>query len=131
MTSDSGSGIVALPSNHSVDLTVEKLRAILDTKGVKVFALVDHSAEAEKIGMSMPPTRLLIFGHPKAGTPLMLAAPSIAIDLPLKILVSEDSGGEVWISYNSPSYLQSRHNFPEELMQNIVLVETLARAAAE
>ncbi len=86
----SGNGIVDIPSNHSVDETVEKLRGILAAKGVTLFALVDHSGEAEKAGMKMPPTKLLIFGSPKAGTPVMLAAPSIAIDLPLKILVWED-----------------------------------------
>jgi uncharacterized protein (DUF302 family) len=94
-------GIVDLPSNHTVDQTVERLKRILQAKGVEVFALVDHSGEAEKAGMKMPNTKLLIFGNPKAGTPVMLAAPSIAIDLPLKILVWEDSGGKVWISYNS------------------------------
>ena len=104
---------------------------MLLVKGVKLFALVDHSGEAEKAGMSMPPTKLLIFGNPKAGTPLMVAAPSIAIDLPLKILVSEDSQGRIWISYNSPSYLQARHSLPRELVQNIAVVEALAKSAAE
>jgi uncharacterized protein (DUF302 family) len=124
-------GIVDIPSNHSVDQTVESLKGILKAKGVTVFALVDHSGEAEKAGMKMPNTKLLIFGSPKAGTPLMLAAPSIAIDLPLKMLVWEDSGGKVWISYNSPAYLQKRHNVPQDLMQNIAIVETLAAKAAE
>ena len=96
-----------------------------------LFALVDHSGEAEKMGMKMPATKLLIFGSPKAGTPVMLAAPSIAIDLPLKVLVWEDSAGNVWISYNSPAYLQKRHSVPDELMQNIALVETLAANAGE
>src|SRR5271169_6246522 len=93
-------GIARIPSNHSVEQTVEKLKTILQAKGVTLFALVDHSGEAEKVGMTMLPTKLFIFGSPKAGTPLMLAAPSIAIDLPLKILVAEDSQGKVWISYN-------------------------------
>ena len=92
-----------------MDETVAKLEGILQAKGVALFALVDHSGEAEKVGMKMRPTKLLIFGSPKAGTPLMLAAPSIAIDLPLKIFVSEDAQGKVWISYNSPAYLQERH----------------------
>ena len=100
-------------------------------KGVKLFALVDHSGEAEQVGMSMRPTKLLIFGNPKAGTPLMIAAPSTAIDLPLKILVWEDSGARVWISYNTPEYLRARHKLPPELLQNIAVVETLAAAAAE
>lgn len=119
-------GIISRPSAHSVDGTVEKLEGILQAKGVKLFALVDHSGEAEKAGMKMPPTKLLIFGSPKAGTPLMLAAPSIAIDLPLKILVWEDSQGKVWISYNSPAYLQQRHGLPADLIQNITVVESLA-----
>ena len=130
MTS-AGNGIVTLASNHSVDQTVEKLTGILQAKGVALFALVDHSGEAEKVGLKMRPTKLLIFGNPKAGTPLMLAAPSIAIDLPLKILVSEDSERKVWISYNSPAYLQERHAFPRELLQNIAVVETLAAKGSE
>ena len=79
----------------------------------------------------MPPTKLLIFGNPKVGTPLMLASPSVALDLPLKILIAEDSAGKVWISYNSPAYLQARHNLPPELMPNIAVIDTLAAKAAE
>jgi uncharacterized protein (DUF302 family) len=131
MTLSKGMGIIDVPSNHAVDETVEKLNGILNAKGVTLFALVDHSCEAEKVGMKMRPTKLLIFGSPKAGTPVMLAAPSIAIDLPLKVLVWEDSSGKVWVSYNSPDYLQERHDVPDELMQNISLVETLAAKAAE
>jgi uncharacterized protein (DUF302 family) len=127
----SDTGIVDVPSNHSVDKTVEKLKGILNAKGVALFALVDHSGEAEKVGMKMPPTKLLIFGNPKAGTPVMLAVPSIAIDLPLKVLVWEDSSGNVWVSYNSPAYLQKRHDIPDELLQNIAIVETLAAKAGE
>lgn len=125
------SGIVDTPSHHSVDQTVEKLQGILNAKGVTLFALVDHSGEAEKAGMKMRPTKLLIFGSPKAGTPLMLAAPSIAIDLPLKLLVWEDAQGKVWVSYNRPAYLQARHGVPPELLQNIAVVETLAAKAGE
>jgi uncharacterized protein (DUF302 family)/uncharacterized membrane protein YidH (DUF202 family) len=126
-----GKGIIDKPSNHSVDETVEKLKNILQSKGVTLFALVDHSGEAEKVGMKMPPTKLLIFGSPKAGTPLMVAAPSIAIDLPLKILVWEDAQGKVWVSYNSSDYLKERHGLPLELLQNIAVVETLAGKAGE
>ena len=96
-----------------------KLQAILQAKGIAVFALIDHSGEAEKVGMKMRPTKLLIFGNPKGGTPLMLAAPSIAIDLPLKILIWEDDQGKVWVSYNSPEYLAERHGLPQHLAQNI------------
>jgi uncharacterized protein (DUF302 family) len=124
-------GIVKIPSHHSVDETVDKLKAILQSKGVTLFALVDHSGEAEKVGMKMPPTKLLIFGNPKGGTPLMLASPSVAIDLPLKILVAEDSQGKVWISYNSAEYLKERHGLPPNLLSNIAVVETLATAAGE
>jgi uncharacterized protein (DUF302 family) len=130
-TSLSGKGIVDRPSSHPVDQTVENLTRILQAKGVTLFALVDHSGEAEKVGMKMPPTKLLIFGSPKAGTPLMLAAPSIAIDLPLKILVWEDPQGKAWVSYNSPDYLKARHGLPQELLQNIAVVETLAGKASE
>jgi len=131
MALNSDTGIVDVPSNHSVDQTVERFKGILNAKGVTLFALVDHSGEAEKVGMKMPPTKLLIFGSPKGGTPVMLAAPSIAIDLPLKVLVWEDSSGKVWASYNSPAYLQQRHDVPDELMQNLALVDTLAAKASE
>lgn len=131
MVSTEDIGIATRPSSHPVDETVEKLKGILQAKGVTLFALVDHSGEAAKAGMKMPPTKLLIFGNPKAGTPLMLAAPSIAIDLPLKILVWEDVLGKVWISYNTPEYLQKRHGVPQELMQNIAVVEKLAKTTAE
>ena len=114
-----------------MDETVEKLKTILKSKGVTLFALVDHSGEAEKVGLKMPPTKLLIFGNPKGGTPLMLAAPSAAIDLPLKILVAEDSQGKVWISYNSPEYLKERHGLPDNLVANIAVVQALAAAAGE
>jgi uncharacterized protein (DUF302 family)/uncharacterized membrane protein YidH (DUF202 family) len=124
-------GIVTIPSHHTVDQTVEKLEAILQAKGVKLFALVDHSGEAEEAGLQMRPTKLLIFGSPKAGTPLMIATPSIAIDLPLKVLVWEDADGKVWISYNSSQYLQARHHLPQELLQNIAVVEALTSKAAE
>jgi len=119
-------GIINRQSSHSVDETVARLQTILQSKGITLFALVDHSGEAAKIGMTMPPTKLLIFGNPKAGTPLMLAAPSSAIDLPLKILVSQDPQNRVWISYNSPEYLRQRHGLPENLLQNIAVVEKLA-----
>ena len=131
MATQAGNGIIDKASNHSVDEAVEKLKGILQAKGVTVFALVDHSGEAAKVGMKMPPTKLLIFGNPKAGTPLMVAAPSSAIDLPLKILIWEDARGKVWVSYNSPAYLQERHGFPPELLPNIAVVEALATKVAE
>jgi uncharacterized protein (DUF302 family) len=123
-------GVVSLAAAHSVDETVEKLKGILAAKGVTLFTITDHSGEAVKAGLEMPNTKLLIFGSPKAGTPVMLAAPSIAIDLPLKILVAEDDAGKVWISYNSTQYLADRHGVPAELMKNLAVIEGLARAAA-
>ena len=131
MTSNTDSGIVNVPGHHSVDQTVERLKQILQAKGVALFATVDHSGEAEKVGLKMRPTKLLIFGSPKAGTPVMLAAPSIAIDLPLKILVWQDPAGKVWISYNSVEYLRERHNVPANLLQNLSAVEAIAAKAAE
>ena len=126
-----GDGLIDISSNHSVDETVEKLKGVLQAKGVTLFALVDHSGEAAKVGMKLRPTKLLIFENPKGGTPVMLAAPTIAIDLPLKILIWEDAQGKVWVTYNSPAYLQKRHHLPPELLQNIIVVEALAKAAAE
>jgi uncharacterized protein (DUF302 family) len=131
MVTAGNQGIVDRPSNHSVDHTVDRVKSILQSKGVTLFALIDHSGEAEKVGLKMPPTKLLIFGNPEAGTPLMLAAPRSAIDLPLKILVWEDAQAKVWVTYNSPVYLQERHSLRQELLQNIALVETLASKAAE
>jgi len=125
------SGITSIRGKHSVDETIGKLKAMLESKGVKIFAIVDHSGEAASVGMQMPPTRLIIFGNPKAGTPVMQAAPGAAIDLPLKILVAEDANGNTWISWNSLDYLQARHNIPAELMQNLAVVEALAANAAE
>jgi len=124
-------GIVCKKSKHSVDETVERLKSILQAKGVTLFALVDHSGEAQKVGLTMPPTKLLIFGNPKGGTPLMLASPSIALDLPLKILVAQDKDGAVNVSYNAPEYLQQRHDLPPDLLPNIAVVEALAAKAAE
>jgi uncharacterized protein (DUF302 family) len=118
-------------SQHTVGDTVARLESILVEKNVKLFTIVDHSGEAEKAGLKMPNTKLLIFGNPKAGTPLMLASPSIALDLPLKILVAEDTTGQVWISYNSPVYLQQRHNLPADLLPNIAVIEALASKAGQ
>jgi uncharacterized protein (DUF302 family) len=124
-------GIVDQPSNHSVDETIERLKGILHSKGITLFAVIDHSGEAAEAGMTMHPTKLLIFGNPKAGTPLMLAAPSSAIDLPLKILVWEDAQSKVWISYNNPDYILKRHGLPQALMSNIAVVEGLAKQAGD
>jgi uncharacterized protein (DUF302 family) len=124
-------GVVNKPSNHSVEQTVDRLKNILEARGVTLFALIDHGGEAEKVGMKMLPTKLLIFGNPKSGTPLMLASPSIALDLPLKILVWQDNQGAVWLSYNSPEYLMERYGLSEDLLPNIAVVEALATKAGE
>jgi uncharacterized protein (DUF302 family)/uncharacterized membrane protein YidH (DUF202 family) len=124
-------GLVSVPSHHSVDETVVRLQKVLAENGVQLFALIDHSGEAQKAGLSLRPTKLLIFGSPKAGTPLMAAAPSMAIDLPLKLLVWQEDSGQVWISYNAPEYLRDRHHLPPELTANIAVVSALAANAGE
>ena len=131
MSTARSNGIIDKRSNHSVDETVGKLKSTLEAKGVTLFAVIDHSGEAEKVGLKMRPTKLLIFGSPKAGTQLMLAAPSIAIDLPLKVLVWQDNDEKVWISYNSPQYLLERHNAPPSFQQTLAVVEALTANAAE
>jgi uncharacterized protein (DUF302 family) len=125
------SGICDIPSPYSVRETLARLQSILREHGVKVFALVDHSGEAAKVGLEMRPTQLLVFGSPKAGTPLMVAAPSAAIDLPLKALAWQDAQGKVWLSYNAPEYLQQRHAIPAKLLQNIAGPAALLRKAVE
>ena len=131
MSTSSIPGFISKLSPHSVPETIQRLSALLKSKGVAIFALIDHSGEAEKAGLKMRPTQLLIFGNPKGGTPLMLAAPSTAIDLPLKALVWEDADGKVWLSYNSPDYLLQRHGFPADLEKNIAAIEPLfAQAVA-
>jgi uncharacterized protein (DUF302 family) len=125
------SGIIDIPSPYSVPETLARLQAILKEKGVTVFALVDHSGEAAKAGLEMRPTQLLIFGNPKGGTPVMVAAPSTAIDLPLKALAWQDAQGKVWLSYNDPEYLQQRHGIPANLLQNLAAPAALLRKAVE
>lgn len=124
-----GAGIVDRPSPRTVDQTVERIEALLRAKGITLFALVDHSGEAAKVGLKMPPTKLLIFGKPEAGTPLMLAAPRSALDLPLKILVWEDARGQVWVSANSAAYLRERHGLSLEYLPTLAAVEALMAAA--
>jgi uncharacterized protein (DUF302 family) len=131
MPEPTSNGIVSIESRHSVDATLDKLKGILDRQGVKIFALIDHSGEAEKAGMPMHNTKLLVFGNPKGGTPLMLAAPSVALDLPLKILVWEDASGKVRLTYNSVEFIRQRHNLTPGLAANISIIDTLARKAAE
>lgn len=124
-------GLESIVSTHSVDETVERLKQQLESKGVKIFAIIDHSGEAEKAGLAMPNTKLIIFGNPKAGTHIMLAAPLSAIDLPLKILVWQDAGGSVWVSYNRPEFLQNRYGLPAEVIAPLAATGALASAAAQ
>ena len=124
-------GMINVPSPYSVQDTLARLESILKERGLTIFARVDHSGEAEKAGLKMRPTQLLIFGSPKGGTPLMVAAPSVAIDLPLKALAWEDESGRVWLSYNVPEYLQQRHGFPIELLKNIAGASALIQKAVE
>ncbi len=122
-------GLVRLRSPYSVDETVRRIEAVLRQRGLTIFCVVDHSGEAERAGLAMRPTRLVIFGSPAAGTPVMVAAPSSAIDLPLKALVSQDAAGDVWVAYNSPDYLRLRHGVPEDLARNISAAGPLLKQA--
>jgi uncharacterized protein (DUF302 family) len=124
-------GMQHLSSPYSVPETLRRIESLLQEKGLAIFCRVDHSGEAEKVGLKMHPTQLILFGSPKAGTPVMVASPTIAIDLPLKALVWEDAGGKVWVSYNSPEYLQQRHNVPSELVKNISAAGALLQLAVK
>lgn len=124
-------GLITIASVHSVDETLTRLKRFLDAKSVHLFAIVDHSGEAEQAGLRMPNTKLIIFGSPRAGTPLMVAAPSIAIDLPLKILIWEDAEGHTWVGYNSPEFLSNRHHLPPELRPVLAAAGALAAQAAQ
>ncbi len=125
------SGLIQVQSRYSFTETIDRLQTALTNKGLAVFAVVDHGAEAEKVGLSMPPTKVLIFGNPKAGTPPMVASPSLAIDLPLKALVAEDAAGKVSVTYNSPEYLQERHGVPPELINNLAGAGAVIAKAVE
>ncbi len=124
-------GLIHLASKHSVDETMQRLEELLKQKGVALFARIDHSGEAANAGLEMRPTKLLIFGSPKAGTPLMQASPTLAIDLPLKALFWQNADGKVWLTYNDPAYLQQRHGIPAELLPNIAGVSGLFAKAVD
>ena len=126
-----GNGLVQVASRYSVDDTVKRLQTAFGEKGLQVFALIDHSGEAEKVGLKMRPTKVLIFGSPKGGTPLMVAAPSLAIDLPLKALVAEDAEGKVSVTYNDPEYLKERHGVPADLIKNLAGAGAVIAKAVE
>jgi uncharacterized protein (DUF302 family) len=129
MNSPSGIGLTHLPSPYSVADTLKRLESVIASKGLTIFARIDHSGEAAKVGLTMQPTELLLFGSPKSGTPLMVASPTLAIDLPLKALVWQDVEGAVWLSYNSPEYLQQRHTIPDALIKNIAGIRSICEEA--
>jgi uncharacterized protein (DUF302 family) len=131
MTSPSGNGVTHLQSPYTVADTLQRLEATITTKGLTIFANIDHSGEAAKAGLTMQPTQLLLFGSPKSGTPLMVASPTLAIDLPLKALVWQDAEGAVWLSYNSTEYLQQRHAIPEALVKNIAGIRSICEEAVQ
>lgn len=124
-TDHTSNDLITHPSPYPVPETLDRLEAILHAKSITVFARIDHSGEAEKVGLTMPPTQLLIFGNPKGGTPIMVAAPLAAIDLPLKALAWQDAEGKVWVSINDPRYLQGRYDLSEELLKPIAGIEVL------
>lgn len=126
-----GNGLVQVASHYSVDETVKRLQGAFVEKGLQVFAVIDHSGEAEKVGLKMRPTKVLIFGSPKGGTPLMVAAPSVAIDLPLKALVAEDADGKASVTYNDPEYLKERHGVPADLIKNLAGAGAVIAKAVE
>jgi uncharacterized protein (DUF302 family) len=122
-------GIISITSPHSVDETVFRLEAMIANKGLNLFAHIDHGAGAEQAGLHMQPAHVLIFGHARVGTPLMVASPLLALDLPLKVLVWEDTDKKVWVSYNTPEFLVQRHAIPADLVKNIAGVDGLIKAA--
>jgi len=124
-------GIDTVVSRYSVDETVARLQSLLAEKGIKLFCLIDHSGEAAAVGLSMRPTKLLIFGNPKAGTPIMIASPSAALDLPPKILVAETEAGKTLVFWTEAAWLEQRHGFPDDLTHNLAAAEALAKAAAD
>jgi len=124
-------GLIRVSSKYPIDETMRHLQTTFAEKGLQVFAVIDHSGEAEKVGLKMPPTKVVIFGSPKGGTPLMVAAPSLAIDLPLKALVAEDAAGKVSVTYNDPEYLRERHGVPADLIKNLAGAGALIAKAVE
>jgi uncharacterized protein (DUF302 family) len=122
-------GVITRPSSFSVEQTLQRLGASIQSRNLKIFARIDHSDEAEQAGIEMPPAHVLIFGSPKAGTPLMLASPLLALELPLKALVWQDAAGQVWISYDSSDYLSTRFTIPPELVKNIAGIDAVIDAA--
>jgi len=130
MNMEAEHGIERISSARDFSTTFEKLESVVKAKALLIFAKIDFSGDAQRAGLTMPPTQMLIFGNPKSGTPVMLAAPSSAVDLPLKMLVSQDAAGKVWLSYNAPEYLGERHGIPATLLPNLAGIRAIAQAAA-
>ena len=123
-------GTVDVRSRHSVRETIDRLEALVKTRGLTVFARIDFSGDAERAGLAMRPMQMLLFGNPKAGTPLLLASPRSGLDLPLRALAWEDADGAVWVSSNSPDYLASRHGLTAEVIARIAGAGALIDSAA-
>ena len=124
-------GITSQSSPYGADETLQRLEQVIRSRGLTLFAQFDHSGEAGKVGLAMQPSRVLVFGSPKAGTPLMVASPLIALDLPLKILVWQDDRGQVWVSYNQPAFLSQRYNIPPDLVRVLAAVQGIVEAALD
>lgn len=125
-------GIRTLPAHHSVNDTIDRLAALLKERGITIFARIDFSSDAAKNGLTMLPEQQLIFGNPKAGTPLMVASPTAALDLPIRVVCWQDKDGKTWLAYNEPSYVIKRHGLAENLANNLAaVVPLLEKAAAE
>jgi uncharacterized protein (DUF302 family) len=129
-TDAADAGLRILPTQHGVADVLQRVQSLARARGLTVFAQIDFSGDAERSGLALRPTGLVILGNPKAGTPLIDATPTVAIDLPLKILAWQDAEGRSWVAYNETEYLQVRHGFPPELMKNIAALGALAAAAA-
>ena len=130
-STDSTSGIIRVPSAHSVALSIDRLEALLKQRGVLIFARIDFSADAQRAGLTLPPEQLLVFGNPKAGTPLMLAAPIAGLDLPIKVLCWQAADGQVWMAYNAPAYVLQRHGLADSYSGNLAAVVPLIERAAD
>jgi uncharacterized protein (DUF302 family) len=128
--SESDAGIKSIAASAGVDRTLDQLEALAKQRGMTIFARINFAKDAAAAGLQMRPTQLLILGNPVGGTPLMVAAPFTALDLPLKVLAWEDAAGRAWLSINTPEYLQQRHGFPLSLLPNIAGLEKLVQAAA-
>jgi uncharacterized protein (DUF302 family) len=123
-------GLRVLPTQHAVADVLQRIQSLARARGLTVFAQIDFSGDAERSGLTLRPTGLVILGNPKGGTPLIVASPTVAIDLPLKILAWQDAEGHTWVAYNEPEYVQARHRFPAELLKNIAALGALTEAAA-